>query len=324
MEMLRPPMEHRGRAQRMGTELRPLTASLRTGLSLLFCTILFGPIHTSFLWTSGVGRGAYAELCEHQGEGTQTVYIAPGDDLNITSMFNCEEGDFDVFWNDTVSVPGTIYIGEYTRVRIRGNSALPSAEFAASTRGDSDTQQHCDQIDSVELTELTSCLALPDLLESAAVAVAPPNVTADTDRSQSFGPMFHVENGVLIIEDLIVRGGFAASTKSDVEFKRGAGVYARDSNVTITRCTFADNFAEVSGGGIFADDSKLVVSNSTFSGCRAGFQPVSGGPDDNGKGGAIHVSAGYRQGYDGIDCSHVSTYQTYPPGFHLALAIQHT
>ncbi|CAN0367130.1 unnamed protein product [Laminaria digitata] len=104
--------------------------------------------------------------------------------------------------------------------------------------------------------------------------------------------MFSVKGGTLILEDMIVRRGFAAERVNDQD-PNGGGVYAVDARVTITRCEFRDHFAKLSGGGIHTEDSALVVSDSRFSDCRAGFQAFAGDDDVDGTGGGINVRTVY-------------------------------
>ncbi|CAN0516413.1 unnamed protein product, partial [Laminaria digitata] len=109
--------------------------------------------------------------------------------------------------------------------------------------------------------------------------------------------IFFVDHGRLILEDLIVRGGFAANTTRALEgvggiYGSGGGVYAINSTVSVSRCDFSDNFAEHWGGGIFANASALEVVESTFRNCEAGFVSGVGDEDLEGAGGGILVSAG--------------------------------
>lgn len=215
------------------------------------------------------------------GGGSQQLYVTSTAGLNITSAFDCEGGEFEVYWSGAVSVSGTIVIGQGTRVSIfgDGNSSESSNSSLSSREG---------------LEELTSRLELPLGLTSAAVGVGSPDITADTDTSVSFGPMFFVNGGELILEDLIVRGGFAANTTRALEgiggaHGNGGGVHAINATVSIARCEFVDNFAEHWGGGIFANQSTLTVVDSTFRNCDAGYLSTIEDEDLEGEGGGILV-----------------------------------
>lgn len=245
-----------------------------------------------------VGVGVFAVPCsgtttsaEGGGEEavTQPVNVTQEAALDLTNMFNCEGGDFEVYWSGEVNVSATITIGAGTTVRIFGEGN--------STEGNSSLS------DNEALEELTSELALPVRLTSAAVGVGPPNITVSTEEDISFGPMFYVEGGQLFLEDMIVRGGFAANTTTTTTSVNGSGsdgtsldgigggVFAVNSNVTVTRCEFNDNFAENLGGGIFANQSTLVVVDSMFRYCEAGFFSTIEDDVDNGAGGGISVSS---------------------------------
>ena len=280
-----------GRIEREGMAARRMPSSIRASLLLFMGAILVAPMNTIFSWNAGVGTGVLAERCDSEVVASTKSGDVAAQQVNITSatglnfsMFDCEEGEFNVFWNGHVNVTGTIVVGKGTTVRIYGNAAFSEDDCTADEDGNDASETDCGLTYMIP-DGLTSGLALPRGLTSAAVGVALSTITADTD---SFGPMFHVDSGTLILEDFVVRGGFEAN--SDEE--SGAGVYAVDSNVSIFRCHFHDHFATTSGGGIFAEDSVLVVVNSTFSDCRAGREAIAGDDDADGTGGGIHVSTG--------------------------------
>eukprot|EP00904_Undaria_pinnatifida_P010819 jgi/Undpi1/6868/HiC_scaffold_21.g09344.m1 len=190
------------------------------------------------------------------------------------TMFNCNDGDFQVNWFGEVNVPGTICIGAGATVRITGDGL--------STPGNSSLNG------GEALEHLTSRVTLPSGLKSAAVGVGEPNNAEGIDKIDSFGPIFYVNNGNLIVKDLIVRGGFA----SDIETSRsGGGIYSVNSNVTIAGCDFSDNFAENMGGGIFAVDSTLHVSDTMFRYCRAGQVSTFENETEEGAGGGIYAES---------------------------------
>ena len=88
---------------------------------------------------------------------------------------------------------------------------------------------------------------------------------------------------------MAISGGFDVSSNYGATIN-GGGIHAENSNLTITRCEFKDNFAELWGGGIFGNWSTLVVVDSVFKNCRAGFRPAAGNVDVVGAGGAIGVN----------------------------------
>ena len=76
--------------------------------------------------------GVFAAPCDSTatpaGEA-QFVIVTPVNNLNIT-MFDCEDGNFDVTWSDAVNVRDTIVIGNRTTVMITGEPATPALRTA--------------------------------------------------------------------------------------------------------------------------------------------------------------------------------------------------
>lgn len=253
---------------------------LNAGVILLFATILAGPMTTVPSKRPWVAIGVFAEPCVPNNDtssdiGGETVvkHVAVSDaSEDLAHMFDCEDGVFEVDWSGTVDVTDTIVIGAGTTVTIVGTPASSVTEGSTSESGSNVSGGE-------ELEELTSGLLLPHGLTSAAVGCYTSEITAH-DEDDLMKPMFSVREGQLFLEDLMVRGGFAES---------GAGIYAKESNVSIVRCQFVDSFAKVSGGAIYMEASVLDVANSSFSGCRAGFSSFSDDDDVEGKGGGIHV-----------------------------------
>ncbi|CAM9884077.1 unnamed protein product, partial [Laminaria digitata] len=95
--------------------------------------------------------------------------------------------------------------------------------------------------------------------------------------------IFSVLGGNLVLRDLVVRDGYAANA-TDSESANGAGIYAVNADINVTRCEFRNNFAVHWGGGVYAEESTVVVVDSVFEGCRAGFLSVSGDDDYEGAG----------------------------------------
>ena len=242
---------------------------------------------------STVGMGVFAAPCDSTaspaGEA-QLVIVTPVNNLNIT-MFDCEDGNFEVVWSDAVNVPDTIVIGARTTVMITGETGTSSntddatsAGSAAATGGGSSSLS-----DEALLEQLTtSRLSLPRGLTSTIVGVGPPDESQLNDTTTISGPIFHVTEGTLILQDLIVEDGYAANA-ADSENADGAGIFAVGAEINVTRCKFSNNFAVHWGGGIYAKESTVVAVDSVFEGCRAGFRSISGEDDFNGAGGSIAV-----------------------------------
>ena len=235
--------------------------------------------------------------------GFQQVAISNDTAFDLSTIFACEGGEFNVSWFGVVEVSSMIKIGNGTSVRIYGENAITSPVMAASTTGSgtslATTSSSASRNRSIlavnnsssnsssnstvnlefELDRRSSELNLPQELTSAAVRL---------DGSASFGPMFFVDGGELHLERVAIRGG--NSTNSTAEMNGvGGGVYAISSNVSVSSCVFEDNFAENHGGGIHANMSTLTVKDSVFRGNRAGFRSF---PDDDvadGNGGGIAV-----------------------------------
>ena len=138
---------------------------------------------------STVGMGVFAAPCDSTaspaGEA-QLVIVTPVNNLNIT-MFDCEDGNFEVVWSDAVNVPNTIVIGARTTVMITGETGTSSNTDDATSAG------------------------------SAAATGG--------ESSTISGPIFHVTEGTLILQDLIVEDGYAANA-ADSENADGAGIFA--------------------------------------------------------------------------------------------------
>lgn len=236
-----------------------------------------------------MGLGVFGAPCNSATTVATEVNVSPAADLtNITTMFNCEDGEFEVYWSGAVNVSGTIVIGKRTTVTIFGDQATPSSSITSNSSS-FDIGTHVE--------ELTSPLALPLGLTSAAVGIGNPDESASGDTTTTSGAIFSVDGGTLVLQDLIVRDGYRANATDDAtgdESARGGGIYAMSAKVNITRCEFMDNFAVYWGGGIYTEESTLVVVDSVFDGCQAGFQSPAEDNEHDGVGGGIAVSTPYR------------------------------
>lgn len=220
------------------------------------------------------------------------VSITPDTDLDLTNIFNCEDGHFQVVWSGAVNVSGTIHIGSGTTVKIVGDvSSHVSSDPASITQSISSLTESTSNISTIHdgADDLTASLSIPRQLSSAAVGGGSSETSADTNRDLAFGPIFFVDGGELLLENMAVRGGFVANSTFSSAVN-GAGITAINSNVTATSCEFEDNFAELYGGGVFGNRSSLVFIDSVFRRCRAGFQSIAGDEDADGAGGGIGVS----------------------------------
>ncbi len=236
------------------------------------------------------------------------IFVSPNSGLDLTSLFSCEGGEFDVFWSGVVNVPGTIYIGRGTTVRIFG-------ELPADGNG---TNGSAKDIDQRRVEALSTRLPpLPNNLTSAAVSTASHHQTNQSTTTTTSsaggegalapagaaGPIFFIDGGQLFLERLAVRGGVATNyteasssdgsgngggSSGSEAVTCGGGVHAVDANVTVAGCEFEDNFSEYLGGGIFTNRSTLVVTASVFRRCQAGVQSFPG-DDAFGAGGGVGV-----------------------------------
>lgn len=270
-----------------------VTHPVKAGVFLLVGTLLGASKRTTLAPGSGLGMGVSAEQCGSAttvwvsatggaGEPQRLNVLSTSDNDDLTTMFSCDDGDFQVYWSGEVNVTDTIVVGAGTTVRITGDSLSTSGNSSLS---DDEVPEH-----------LTSGLALPVGLTSAVVGVGKPDDAGNADDTDSFGSMIFVVNGTLILKDLVVRGG-CATTKDAMEDEAvsisgsGGGVYSMNSNVTITRCDFSHNFAENTGGGIFASNSILQVADTMFRNCQAGFNATLDDEDPEAAGGGIYVSS---------------------------------
>ncbi|CAN0102907.1 unnamed protein product, partial [Sphacelaria rigidula] len=139
-------------------------------------------------------------------------------------------GNFDVTWSGIISVQESIVIGNGTTVSIVGN----------------------------HVSDLT-------VEDSSDSTVANSNESSVVLTTGDIGPVFLVRGGTLNIEGVVIRGG---NTMHGTEIaglgviNGGGGISAEDASVTVTGCTFENNFADWVGGGLFANRSRVEVRDS--------------------------------------------------------------
>lgn len=266
---------------------RRLRHPIVAGLYFLFTAIVVSMNFDGVARMTGVGFGVLCAPCitenttvlggERPGGRTVEVQVTPATGLNLT-MFDCEGGVFDVFWSGVVNLNRTVRIGLDTTVTITGDNPDSTSDTTSMTESSNG------EVDD----HIPEMLSIPRGLASAAVRAAPSGISAIINESTPSFPIFFVDGGQLHLEYIAIRGGIVINT-TDNSTSRGAGIYAQQSQVTVSSCEFEDNFAEAAGGGTFANKSTLVVKDSVFSRCRAGFQ-AGPGDDVSGAGGGISVS----------------------------------
>lgn len=281
---------------------------IAAGVWLLVAAILVIQTFDGVARTMGVKAGVFAAPCvtgnatalggggrgmagEKEGHPVKVI-VTPITAQNLTSMFNCEGGNFEVVWSGAVNVTGTIYIGMGTTVNITGKDSPNSMSGMESIPGISSSVAGGSVNNSagrIEVDDLTAMLSIPRGLTSAAVHVSVPGLSAATHESIHLGSMFFVDGGQLFLQNMAIRGRSLTSS-NDSPTTSVAGIHAQHSNVSVTRCEFENNFTEFVGGGIFANKSTLTVVDSVFRRCRAGFQSGAGDEDVDGAGGGISVS----------------------------------
>lgn len=255
----------------------------RSSLLLLIFAILTAPS----LWPvfdgmdergSGFGIGVRAAECSQGGSSNLTVTNAS---LNYT-MFDCENGDFNVYWHGVVNVSRPIYIGQGTTVRIFGTSDIDSGDITSTSVSDSTSSSSSSStgVDlEFELERLSSNLNLPQNLTSVALG----------GYNESLGPIFFVNGGELYLESMTIRGGYS-SNSSDNSIRMGGGINAYNATISANGSVFEDNFASYIGGGIHANRTTLIFRDTIFRRNHAGEESFAGDDDADSDGGGIAVS----------------------------------
>ena len=149
---------------------------------------------------------------------------------------------------------GTILIRNHTTVTFNGDRAASSITVdstTSSTDSDSANTAEGNSSSSSEdkfFTLRTSRLGLPSGLSSEVVGVVPPNQSTLDDTGALSGPLFYVNGGNIIMQDVIVRDGYAVNADNSDESK-GAGIYAAHTKRNTIRCEFINYFAGSRGAG---------------------------------------------------------------------------
>lgn len=184
--------------------------------------------------------------------------------VDLSSVFDCEGGDFEVYWSGSVTVKEPIRLGNGTSVTIHGdyNNGLLSGDGGG--------------VDSISTATSSTSGAGSEVIAGA-----------------SFGPIFLVQNASLRLENIALRNATARNTTS-LEIINGAGIHAVDSEVSIVSCEFEDMFAEHWGAGIFSNRSHVVILDTVFRRCASGDEPDPGDEGIEGAGGGVAVSCSGR------------------------------
>lgn len=193
---------------------------------------------------------ASAAPCDSTAQ--ESLAVTPSTSLDLSSVFACEDGAFEVQWSGTVSITETIRIGRGTTVAIIG--------------GGSDISGGTSDGETAEVNQFAAIAAV-----------------------NAFGPIFVANGSVLHLEGIAIRYGNATDSVGE-GLVNGGGVHALDADVTVVGCVFEANFALHSGGGIYAKRSRLVVRDTAFRQSSAGLKTKAGDDDVEAEGGGVMVS----------------------------------
>lgn len=227
---------------------------------------------------SGFSIGVRAAECSQSGVSYENVI---NESFNYT-MFDCENGEFNVSWHGVVSISRPIYIGQGTIVRIFGTNDTDSGDITSTSVSDSRSSSSTGVDLEFELERLSSNLNLPQNLTSVALGAF--------GQSGSLGSIFVVDGGELYLESMTIRGGYSANS-SENSIVTGGGIDAFNATISATGCVFEDNFASYIGGGIHANWSTLIFKDTIFRRNRAGEESEAGDDNADSDGGGIAVSS---------------------------------
>ncbi|MFT5136987.1 MAG: hypothetical protein ACI8XV_002024, partial [Arenicella sp.] len=94
------------------------------------------------------------------------------------------------------------------------------------------------------------------------------NTNGSTIDGNGTGRVFHVRNAAVSFIDLTISGGSTSHRTDGPSARKGGGIYANDSTLSLSNSTVSGNSAD-DGGGIYTNDSTVSLSNSTVSGNSA-------------------------------------------------------
>lgn len=203
------------------------------------------------------------------GDGVEAyineLFVDNSSVYNLSSIFACEDGMFDVAWSGSVTVWDGIQIGSGTTVRITGN-------YENELQGTSD-------YDTSDGSSMSTSGTGSGGSGSGSEVIA----------GASFGSLFTLKDGASLSLNYMALRDARAEGLTPMETS-GAGVHAQDSVVTLYGCELDNLFAEFWGGGIFANRSRVEVRQTVFRGCMAGENATAGQVDEPiGAGGAVAV-----------------------------------
>ena len=155
----------------------------------------------------GWGIGAQAQQTEpcaavsnSSVSGELQQLTVSNDTENLSTVFACEGGEFNVSWSGVVEVCSRIKIGSGTTVRIFGETTTSSGANSSISGGNSSSYSSYYSSSSssgvdleFELERLASDLNLPQDITSEAVGVF---------STVSFGPIVLVDGGELHLETI--------------------------------------------------------------------------------------------------------------------------
>lgn len=170
------------------------------GICLLFSSILAALTNQLVSLDSRFGIGVAAAPCASLNTSTaaageaELVIVEPVATLDVTTMFDCEDGNFTVLWSDSVNVVGTIFIGNRTTVMIFGDRTTSDTtvdDTTSSTGSPNAVAGNSSSSNEDQVAQLkASRLSLPSGLSSEVVGVGPPDISALSDNVSISGPIF--------------------------------------------------------------------------------------------------------------------------------------
>ena len=171
----------------------PIASSLRLAVAATLALQLSYNVERT-MWTTVSVLAAPCDVDDtiarrdEEPAGALKVNVTAGIDLNLTMIFNCEGGDFEVAWSGAVNVFETIHIGNGTTVKIVGHGNPSDTSETVSDKGSIDitgARRHSSSQEQLDV--LTARLSIPRRLTSAVVRVGS---SAGSDKSSALGSIF--------------------------------------------------------------------------------------------------------------------------------------